>query len=219
MKQHDVLDDAARERAAAHAIGGLDAGEARDMEQHLAACAPCREEVETLRAVAGQLALLAPGAAPPAGLRARLVERLRATSQGGLRPVPAAAQEPPAQAWKAWRADTPALDGLTYVARDATGWQQTVFEGVQARRLFVDEANDRVTMLVRMAPGSSYPAHVHGGAEECYVLEGDLQVGDLRMGAGDYQRAERGVSHPVQATRNGCLLFLVSSLHDELLSA
>ena len=76
-----------------------------------------------------------------------------------------------------------------------------------------------VTMLIRMAPGTAYPAHRHGGAEECYVLEGDLHVGDdIVMHAGDYQRAEAGSTHPVQSTRGGCLLLLTSSLRDELVA-
>jgi len=39
------------------------------------------------------------------------------------------------------------------------------------------------------------------------------------MHAGDYQRVEVGSEHPVQSTENGCLLFIVSSLHDELLES
>ena len=77
----------------------------------------------------------------------------------------------------------------------------------------------RVTMLVRMEKGTSYPSHRHAGPEECYVLAGDLEVGDqLEMHAGDYQRVERGSVHPPQTTREGCLLLITSSMHDELLS-
>jgi hypothetical protein len=52
------------------------------------------------------------------------------------------------------------------------------------------------------------------------VLQGDLRVGPtLHMRAGDYQRVEKGHQHPVQSTDGGCLLFIVSSLHDELVVA
>jgi len=77
----------------------------------------------------------------------------------------------------------------------------------------------RDAMLVRMAPGTSYPRHVHAGPEECFVLEGDLAVGDgLRLVAGDYQRMESGSRHPDQSTEGGCLLLLISSLNDELVA-
>ena len=85
-----------------------------------------------------------------------------------------------------------------------------------ARRLFVDHAAQRVTMMVRMEPGSSYPAHRHAQAEECFVLSGDLWTGSVRLLAGDYQRAEQGSRHPVQSTEGGCVLLLVSSLGDAL---
>ena len=83
---------------------------------------------------------------------------------------------------------------------------------MQARRLFVDRAAQRVTMMVRMQPGASYPAHRHAEAEECFVLSGDLWTGSVRLHAGDYQRAEQGSRHPLQSTEGGCVLLLVSSL-------
>jgi quercetin dioxygenase-like cupin family protein len=70
-------------------------------------------------------------------------------------------------------------------------------------------------MLVRMAPGTSFPAHVHNGPEECFVLQGDLTIGPATMATGDYQYAPPGSSHPVQSTRGGCVLLLTSSLSDE----
>ena len=71
-------------------------------------------------------------------------------------------------------------------------------------------------MLVRMEASSSYPAHTHGGSEECYVVSGDLVVGALHMRAGDFQRCEAGSEHPEQRTDGGCLLLITSSLHDRL---
>ena len=84
------------------------------------------------------------------------------------------------------------------------------------RRLFVDETSRRMTILARLAPGVVYPPHVHAGLEECYVLEGDLWIGDVEMRAGDYQRAEPGSNHGIQSTRGGCLLLLTTSLDDEV---
>jgi anti-sigma factor ChrR (cupin superfamily) len=74
-------------------------------------------------------------------------------------------------------------------------------------------------MLVRMTEGASYPSHRHAAAEECLVLEGDLIVGEDVLRAGDFQRSEAGSVHPPQSTRAGCLLYILSSLEDELLEA
>src|SRR4029077_15255305 len=108
--------------------------------------------------------------------------------------------------------------GFAPLAAAATPFEPTSIEGIDVRRLFVDEGADRVTMLIRMAPGTAYPAHRHGGVEECFVLEGDLEIGEeFEMNAGDYQRMDGGSAHPLQSTRGGCLLLLSSSRHDELL--
>ena len=68
-----------------------------------------------------------------------------------------------------------------------------------------------------MAPGSSYPCHVHNGPEQCLVLEGDLLVEDDLLGPGDYQWAEVGSRHGIQSTKQGCLLLITSSMTDEFI--
>ena len=94
----------------------------------------------------------------------------------------------------------------------------TAFPGVSARRLFFDAAHQRVTMLVRMAAGATSPPHRHSGPEDCYVLEGDLDTGRRIMRSGDYEHSLPESVHATQSTRGGCLLFIVSSLGDEILA-
>lgn len=199
MKSHDRLDDDARERAALHAVGALHPDEAAAFERHMAGCPACRLERDSLGRAADALLEAVPAAPLPSSMRERLRSRVT----------------PAAQPWKLWSPPAAAGD-LLLLRAGAGGWEPTAADGVTVRKLFVDEAADRVTMLVRMAPGTSYPPHRHAGAEECYVLEGDLHVGDTVLHAGDYQRADHGSRHGVQSTTGGCLLFIVSSLHDEL---
>ncbi|MBI3758220.1 MAG: cupin domain-containing protein [Deltaproteobacteria bacterium] len=99
---------------------------------------------------------------------------------------------------------------------DGGVWEETGVQGVRVKRLSVDKQKDQFTALVRMEAGSSYPRHIHNGAEECLVLEGELRVGPEVLRAGDYQRAPAGSRHGVQSTDNGCLLLIVSSLSDEM---
>ncbi|MBI5435467.1 MAG: cupin domain-containing protein [Planctomycetes bacterium] len=80
----------------------------------------------------------------------------------------------------------------------------------------VDAEARKATMLIRMAAGTSYPRHRHAAREECFVLEGTLEVGASTLRAGDFQVAERDSIHDVQATDTGCLLLIVSSQDDEL---
>jgi anti-sigma factor ChrR (cupin superfamily) len=212
MNAHEFLDEDLRETAALYVLGSLDETEARGWRLHLVECDVCRREVDSLFASARELVRLAPVEAVPADLWTRVLERVRKPRVGK---GPSSGDEK--QVWKTWRdSSRRESDGFSFHGAQDGGFEPTGFEGVEARQLFVDAANDRVTMMVRMKPGSSYPGHVHAGNEECFVVSGDLRVGDLHMKAGDYQRAEAGSRHVVQKTDHGCVLLLVSSMHDEL---
>jgi anti-sigma factor ChrR (cupin superfamily) len=195
------------EAAALHALGALSPEEARGFEAHRAGCASCAREEAAFREVLAETAR-AFAEEPPANLKARLLARL---SSG-----PAEPQE--TQVWKRW-APPPEAGGLRLVRSGEGSWEPTAAPGVSVKRLSVDPGRRSVTMLVRMEPGSSYPRHRHAGAEECYVLQGDLKAGEDVLHAGDFQRAEAGSLHGIQSTEGGCLLLIVSSQDDELIDS
>jgi quercetin dioxygenase-like cupin family protein len=216
MEPHDFLDDDVKNDAALYVLDAHTVEFARSYRLHLAHCDVCRAEVESLARTARDLTLVAPSKAPPEGLWQRVLERVR-QSGPRVRPQPAKPGDEATQIWKGWSADARTdAAGFTFLAAAEGGFEPTAVPGIEARKLFVDRAQGRVTMLVRMQPGTAYPPHVHAGFEECFVLTGDLTVGTHRMKAGDYQRAETGSTHAVQSTEQGCMLLLVSSLHDEL---
>jgi len=66
---------------AAYLLGALSGGERREFEAHLAGCAPCREDVAELRLVSDALLVAAQPAQPPAELRERLMETVRAEAE------------------------------------------------------------------------------------------------------------------------------------------
>ena len=71
---HTTVDEEAAGRAALYALGALEGDEAREFEEHLAAgCAACEAGLREFETVAADLGLAAPEAAPPAGVRARLL--------------------------------------------------------------------------------------------------------------------------------------------------
>lgn len=160
---------------------------------------------------------------PPPEVKTRILDAVRLheqnaeTRSAGMSRAAIPPRQPAVQLWKTW-SSAPDEKTLAVLRSNEGRWEKTGVEGVEVKQLFVDQARDYVTMLVRMQPGSSYPSHRHGGFEECYVISGDLAVGDTLMTAGDYQRAEGGSVHVVQSTRAGCVLFIVSSQHDELLA-
>ena len=63
---------------AAHALGALDAAEARRVEEHVAGCPECRAELEAWRETASALAYTAEPAEPSPELRSRILQSVRA---------------------------------------------------------------------------------------------------------------------------------------------
>ncbi|TWT41726.1 ChrR Cupin-like domain protein [Phycisphaerae bacterium RAS1] len=205
---HSIGDSA--ELAALYAAGAMPAEQAAAFEAHLATgCSACESELRSYDGVVEQLSLAVAPVPPDAEVRAAVLERIQGPRAAGH------SAHADAQVWKQWSADP--TEGMFIRRANEGEWTETGVAGVRVRRLFADPAKDQITMLVRMDPGAAYPAHRHAGPEECLVLEGDLQIGDIAvLSAGDYQRAGQGSRHVVQSTQSGCLLLIVSSLSDEL---
>jgi anti-sigma factor ChrR (cupin superfamily) len=83
-------------------------------------------------------------------------------------------------------------------------------EGVFVKQLYVDDEKRTVTSLYKMEPGAQAPRHIHSGAEECFVIEGDFHINDLKLGPGDYHRAEPGSLHQKIYTEKGNLLLIIA---------
>lgn len=66
---------------AAYLLGALSDREHREFETHLAGCSQCREDVAELRLVSDALLVAAPPVQPPAELRERLMETVRAEAE------------------------------------------------------------------------------------------------------------------------------------------
>ncbi|MEL6258993.1 MAG: cupin domain-containing protein, partial [Pseudomonadota bacterium] len=87
-------------------------------------------------------------------------------------------------------------------------WVSSPAAGVE--RQMLDRVGDevaRATSIVRYAPGSAFPEHVHGGGEEFFVLEGVFsdETGDFP--AGSYVRNPIGTKH-APFTRDGATIFV-----------
>jgi anti-sigma factor ChrR (cupin superfamily) len=208
----------ALEYAATELVGALaPAGDQSWFRQHLAAgCEICRRAVARITALGDDLLLAAPPVTPPAPLRAQVLAAARAARDGAGDAPPQQRPSEAIQVWAKWTGA--AARELTTVPGSDEGWQRTGVAGVSVRPLYVDEQKDLVTMLIRMEAGTAWPRHRHAEDEQCFVLAGDLRVGDEHLHAGDFQFAPADTIHGIQRTEGGCTLLLVSSRHDELLS-
>lgn len=216
-----MIEDAFLNQIELFFAGALDTQETEALQAHLASgCNGCQRALsETARMFrALPTAWLTASSSSSAVAPPALKQRLLNTIKNDL----SAPSSPEHQVWKTWpdqSSQVSSLAALLTVPAHEGLWEEIGINGITAKRLFVDKKNDSVTMLVRMPPGASYPRHHHSGVEQCYVLEGDIRVGDAVFHAGDYQCAAADSIHGVQSTENGCLLFIISSLHDEIVAA
>jgi quercetin dioxygenase-like cupin family protein len=120
----------------------------------------------------------------------------------GIAPVP-----PPATAWAAIQRRLGSVVPSA-VRRETEGVWLEFAPGAKMKLLHADPTTGERTALLRMEPGSSCPAHDHEQTEECFVLEGSINIDGEDYRSGDYIIAAAGSRHGVVASVPGGLLLL-----------
>jgi anti-sigma factor ChrR (cupin superfamily) len=106
------------------------------------------------------------------------------------------------------RSDTPRF---VSVDTQALPWvQSTCADGVQIKNL--GKANERAMQLVRFAPGTVFPAHLHTGPEFIYMLEGEAIQNGQRLLPGWLGIAEAGTVDRDFRSDTGCVFLLLYEL-------
>jgi anti-sigma factor ChrR (cupin superfamily) len=93
---------------------------------------------------------------------------------------------------------------------------ENVGSGISCKALSTDRERDRVAMLVRLAPGASYPPHTHAGVEDLHLLTGELWIDEKKLYPGDYNRGESGASDHRVWSETGCTCVLITAPSDVL---
>ena len=179
------------ELACAYAAQALSPDEVASAEAHIALCQDCQRELESFRPVLDRFVSWPTDVLRPTTL---LQERLalRIAEETGKRLVP-----PPARRWS------------------EPEWEQ-VAPGIECKLLADDAARHRISMLVRLAPGASYPPHTHAGVEELHLLDGELWINGRKLVAGDYNYGAAGALDESVWSETGCTCVLVTSTRDTL---
>lgn len=87
-------------------------------------------------------------------------------------------------------------------------WVASPTAGVERRMLFrIGAEKARATSIVRYAPGSRFPRHLHPGGEEFLVLEGVFQDERGDYPAGSYVRNPPASAH-APGSDAGCVIFV-----------
>jgi anti-sigma factor ChrR (cupin superfamily) len=94
-------------------------------------------------------------------------------------------------------------------------WDE-VAPGIFCKLLATDAQRHRVSMLVRLAPGVSYPPHTHADVEELHLLDGELWIEDRKLYPGGYNRGEPGTGDKRVWSETGCTCVLITSTRDVL---
>lgn len=100
----------------------------------------------------------------------------------------------------------------TLTVRADDGCWETIHSGVTRRVMHTDLVRGWQAILIRMEPGSSHPGHTHAAVEECLVLEGGFEFGDLVVRKGDLHLAFPGEDHPEIRSPGGALLYIRTAL-------
>lgn len=96
----------------------------------------------------------------------------------------------------------------TFASSTTAEWQPSRVPGVSIKTLRRDTDSGESAALVRLEPGTSFPAHDHPAGEEVFVLEGDVRIGRHVLKTGDYLYTPPNGKHA--AASNGGCVFLVT---------
>ena len=96
-------------------------------------------------------------------------------------------------------------DGFYFLLANEDGWNPTAERGVHVRPLFIDPADRSDTALVRLDAGTVSDAFDSLAGESILVASGDIDLGDLRLGEGDWR--ELGAGRHQARSSSGCVVF------------
>jgi quercetin dioxygenase-like cupin family protein len=98
------------------------------------------------------------------------------------------------------------------VSTDSLAWSPLDFPGVAMRVVYRDARTGGMTVMTRLEPGASIPAHKHTHADETvFVLSGDFVEAGTSYGAGSYFVASAGTPHGPHESRTGCVVLTTFS--------
>jgi anti-sigma-K factor RskA len=149
---------------APYALDALNDEEERGFEEHLALCERCRGELAGLREAAAALAYGAPDAAPPPGLKDRVLVQARAERQNVV---------PIARGRRNWTAPLAAAAAIAACAALGLGiWAATLKSDLDAAR---SKARSNELAAVLIQPGAKFVA-MSGGGKLAYAPSGSATL-------------------------------------------
>jgi quercetin dioxygenase-like cupin family protein len=98
------------------------------------------------------------------------------------------------------------------ISTDTLPWSPLDFPGVFMRVVHQDALTGGMTVMTRLEPGATIPAHLHTQANETvFVLSGDFVEAGTTNGVGSYFVAAAGTRHGPHESRTGCVVLTTFS--------
>jgi len=99
----------------------------------------------------------------------------------------------------------------TTVNTETLPWTALDFPGV-SMRVIHEHKSGGMTVMTRLEPGASIPAHLHTKADETvFVVAGDFIEDAIEYGPGSFFAAPAGSPHGPHRSRTGCVVLTTFS--------
>lgn len=194
-----------QEQAAAYALDALERADAARIEALAGSDPDIRAELDAFLAIANRLALVALPVDPPPSVRAAVLARIRSTPQAASATstaVPPVVESTPA--------------GFQFLSSEQREWKDGAVPGLRVQVLALNPRSNYSMLQLELAPGTTYPQHVHTGNEELFVVSGDLVSEGRTLHAGDFLHSDSGTVHHDLFSPSGCRAILVTPLSSAL---
>lgn len=186
-----------QELSAAHAAGALSRADVARLEALAAQDSDIRAEVaENHDALTVAISASLPDSTGPASaLRARILDRILKTPQ--TRPE---------------GSESAAQPGHFVIPHDSKTWIPSRVPGFRTKPLSMQPDQGYTMRMLELAPGARVPAHDHAGAEELFIVSGDLINEGQTLVAGDFVHFDGHTHHHELISPSGCRAILVERI-------
>jgi hypothetical protein len=100
-------------------------------------------------------------------------------------------------------------DGSAIIRPEEMAWTNGPLDGIRFRLTHIDRSSGMWTAIFKVEPNVSTPPHFNHGEVQIYALEGNLAVGQVSLGAGDYFQDAGGLVREIVAGPNGATFFVM----------
>ena len=100
-------------------------------------------------------------------------------------------------------------DGSAIIRPKEMAWTKGPLEGLSFRLTHIDRSSGMWTALFKVDPNVRIPSHFNYGEVQIYALEGNLTIGDVTLGAGDYFQDIGGDARQTAAGPAGATYFIM----------